>query len=619
VNHSRVFIAAAFVALSAGCSDQSLLTAPDQPSLSQHPAGVAEFAFLAPLGAVQPPAGTFDPAASPRIEICGYTGAFHESACAQPVAVFRIDVKGKPRRLAVKPGAYEAEWSTKPNLDQTRTYRIRVLLGTRIAGEIDAGFDESLAGTGYYALTRKESLLIRFWIGTASRVSPAVTITAPADQATYNVGALVNFTGSAQDQDGNQLTGTALVWTSSQDGELGTGTTSSSSDLSAGEHVITLAATDAFGSHASASITITVAPVLVPSTIASGEGHTCALTSSGAAYCWGWNGYGQLGTDSYTSSLTPLAVKGGLTFTSLTAGSGHTCGRASSGQSYCWGDNDYGQLGIASFSGSKVPAVVNTNVQFSQLSAGWEYTCGLTAGGNAYCWGRNVQGRLGVGDLDHRMSPAAVVGGLTFKSIGTGNGYQTCAVTSASRGYCWGDNGFYQLGLGLPHTVSYSTSPLAVETAVDFTAIQVGEWFSCGLSTGGLAYCWGQNYGGRLGNSLINIPQSAPYAVIGGFTYTSISLGRVHACARTSAGEVYCWGENAVGQLGDNSTNSRGAPRVVSGDHNFSRVSAGGRHNCAVTPVGAIYCWGQNGVGGLGDGTTIDRWIPTAAMPLPSP
>ncbi|CAN5710206.1 hypothetical protein BH23GEM8_BH23GEM8_01290 [soil metagenome] len=447
---------------------------------------------------------------------------------------------------------------------------------------------------------------------------PIVTIATPVNDAGFTSGAVVSFTGMAQDHAGSQLTGPALVWASNRDGNLGSGGTISSTVLTTGEHKITLTATDAAGSSAAAGVTITVTPPLIPSTITSGGNHTCALSSTGVAFCWGWNGHGQLGTGNSTSSSTPVPVAGGLKFTLLTAGEGHTCGRATSGESYCWGDNEAGELGTASFASSNVPALVHATVQFTRLSAGGKYTCGLTASGSAYCWGQNTQGRLGVGDLEHRRAPAAVAGGHSFKSIETGNSQQTCAVTTASRGYCWGDNGFHQLGLGLPLTVSFSLSPLPVSTEVDFRTIHPGEWFSCGLSTGGQAYCWGANYGGRLGNSLIGVTQASPYKVIGDFSYSEISVGRFHTCARTNQ-VVYCWGQNTVGQLGDNSTASRGSPRVVNGNHSFGSVSAGNSHNCALTPAGAAYCWGANGAGQLGDGTKIDRWEPRAAAAWPSP
>lgn len=85
---------------------------------------------------------------------------------------------------------------------------------------------------------------------------------------------------------------------------------------------------------------------LLFASLTAGEEHTCGLTSSGAAYCWGFNVYGQLGRGDTLSASVPVLVAGGLTFISLTAGGGHTCGLESSGAAYCWGDNYSGQLGI---------------------------------------------------------------------------------------------------------------------------------------------------------------------------------------------------------------------------------------------------------------------------------
>ena len=141
--------------------------------------------------------------------------------------------------------------------------------------------------------------------------------------------------------------------------------------------------------------------------LAAGEYHTCGLTTSGAAYCWGADYVGQLGDGSARGpescgsfsdrpcSRTPVAVSGGLSFITLALGQNHTCGLTNSGAAYCWGANWVGQLGDGSITNSLTPVPVTGGLSFSALAAGFEHTCGLTGAGVAYCWGSNVSGQLG--------------------------------------------------------------------------------------------------------------------------------------------------------------------------------------------------------------------------------
>lgn len=199
--------------------------------------------------------------------------------------------------------------------------------------------------------------------------------------------------------------------------------------------------------------------------VSTGGLHTCALTTGGAAQCWGWNSHGQLGTPSPAYSFVPLNVSGGITFQVdptfiprtpdpdfyvpgqgfLSAGYAHTCGVAVGGAVYCWGNNEDGQLGRAGGSGS-APTIVGGNLTFRAVSAGYRHTCGLSATGVAYCWGNNDLGQLGTGNRTASNTPVAVSLAVAFQSISAGDTF-SCGVTTAGVAYCWGDNEYGQLGL----------------------------------------------------------------------------------------------------------------------------------------------------------------------------
>ena len=184
-----------------------------------------------------------------------------------------------------------------------------------------------------------------------------------------------------------------------------------------------------------ASFTTESAPPPVAS-VGAGNLHSCGLTVTGNAYCWGFNDFGQLGDGSTTGSLTPVLVSGGIRFSSISTRGGHTCGVTSVGDAYCWGENFRGQLGDGTTINRLTPVLVSGGLSFASVSTSFSETCGVTTDGDAYCWGENFRGQLGDGTTINRLTPVPVAGGLTFASLSTGA--QTCGVTAAGDAYCWG-------------------------------------------------------------------------------------------------------------------------------------------------------------------------------------
>jgi alpha-tubulin suppressor-like RCC1 family protein len=157
-------------------------------------------------------------------------------------------------------------------------------------------------------------------------------------------------------------------------------------------------------------------PVLVSggntfTSIFTGEQHSCGLNSSGTLYCWGWNLFGQLGDNTTTDRHAPVTVSGSLIFSSILNGSAgyQTCALSTSGAAFCWGHNQFGQIGNNSTTNSNVPAAVSGGRTFSSISAGgWNHVCGLTSTGTAYCWGRNSYGELGNNSTANQHVPSLI-------------------------------------------------------------------------------------------------------------------------------------------------------------------------------------------------------------------
>jgi len=308
----------------------------------------------------------------------------------------------------------------------------------------------------------------------------------------------------------------AYCWGRNIDGELGDGSTTSS------------------------SVPVRVTGELTFSAVTTGSADTCGLTSAGAPYCWGGNGNGQLGDGTTTPRLAPAAVSGGHTFVALTLGGLHTCGLTTTGAAYCWGGGSgWGAtLGNGSTDGSLVPVAVSGGLQFSALSAGSFLTCGLTVGGDVYCWGE-PNPFSGI----HWTVPVAVSAGLTFTTISAGIAISAgealpnlCGLATSGAAYCW-------------YTNASTSVPVAVSGGLTFSALSNALLHTCALTASGTAYCWGENRVGELGNGSTTA-SSVPAVVTGGHTFARLSAGGLYTCGVTTGGVAYCWGSNDEGQLG---------------------------------------------------------------------
>lgn len=360
-------------------------------------------------------------------------------------------------------------------------------------------------------------------------------------------------------------------------------------------------------------------------TVSGGDVHTCAVRTDGAAYCWGFNGFGQLGTGLVSFRETrPVPVTGGLVFRSVSAGHLHTCGVTTTGAAYCWGYNEFGQLGTGATypnSVSASPQPVAGGHMFRSITAGGWFTCGVTTGGHTLCWGYDGYGQLGTGSVTNlQPTPVVVTGGHVFESVSAGES-NACGVTAAGQAYCWGAGRTGQLGDGT--FTDAQPTPVQVAGGHTFRSLDLGQWLTCGVRTDGAAYCWGfSNWGGALGDGTTAPSNSTtPVPVSGGHSFQSVTAGVGHSCGVRSDGAALCWGYNFFGQLGDGTFTRTlpynvPTPQLVTGGHTFAALGAGGYHTCGVTTGGDALCWGNTDYGQVGNGT-IGSWsTPVFALDL---
>ena len=345
-------------------------------------------------------------------------------------------------------------------------------------------------------------------------------------------------------------------------------------------------------------------PTNVYSAVSASWGHTCAISTAGRVECWGLNNNGQVGDGTTTNRNAPTQVIGLESGVSaITLGRDHTCALTKSGGVRCWGYN-WGRLGDGTTDSRNVPTQVSgLESGVSAISSGSTLTCALTTAGGVKCWGVNGDGQLGDGTTTDRTLPTQVSGlqsGITAVSSGADH---ACALTTAGKIKCWGNNEDGQLGDGTTSNRLLPTQVSSLESSV--SAISSGYYHTCALMTTGGVKCWGSNQHGQLGDGTTTKRQ-VPTQVKGLESGVSaISAGSHNTCALTKTGGVKCWGHNDFGQIGDGTTTSRSEPTQVSGlESGVTSIAAGTQHTCAIQSPGIVRCWGNNGLGQLGDGTT---------------
>ena len=386
-----------------------------------------------------------------------------------------------------------------------------------------------------------------------------------------------------------------------------------------GEGSATITAT-VDGKQGTASVTVQVLNFV---SITAGALFTCALTDVGEAYCWGVNDSGQLGRiktsgcfdpgGEFGCATEPVRVSEGLAFQSITAGTGHTCALTSTGQAYCWGRNGWGQLGDSTTTDSFQPVPVSGGLQFETLSAGGNYTCGVTSSGQAHCWGGSFFNSA-LGDVDRtteRSYPGPVSGGLQFEMVSAGR--TACGVVVGGSAYCWGAGDRGEIGDGVS---TYRQTPVAVSGNLVFQSVSTALTLTCAMTVSGDGYCWGKNDIGQVGDGTIGENQKTPVLVAGGLSFQSVVTGFGFACGLAVGGVGYCWGNNGDGQLGDGSTVDRATPVPISGGLTFATLAIES-HSCGITTAGSTYCWGPNTWGWLGNGSKTGSLTPVRVIGSP--
>jgi alpha-tubulin suppressor-like RCC1 family protein len=338
-------------------------------------------------------------------------------------------------------------------------------------------------------------------------------------------------------------------------------------------------------------------------TVSAGGNQTCLTRTNGKLYCWGTNGTG--------SSL--YSISGASDWTSVTAGAAHQCAIRGSGVLYCWGDDSSGQVGNGSAGSPTVTTQITTATNWTRASAGDAHTCAIRGTGILYCWGSDASGQLGNGADGSTTAPQQITAATNWKSVSAG-GSHTCAIRSVGILYCWGSDDFGQVGNG-NGTGNGLPVPQQITSATDWKSVSAGATHTCAIRSVGKLYCWGNDANGQLGNGAggsMTVPQQITSAT----DWKSVSAGGSHTCALRGSGVIYCWGADNYNQsVEGGGTADINYPQNVSvGYSDWKSIDAGGRHTCALRGGGALYCWGAQSM--PSNGTPAGTGYPGSVLNL---
>jgi alpha-tubulin suppressor-like RCC1 family protein len=336
-----------------------------------------------------------------------------------------------------------------------------------------------------------------------------------------------------------------------------------------------------------------VADPLRLSTIAAGDCHTCRLTG-GEVHCWGCNEAGQLGLGDLEPRAVPTRLAVLPNFDRIWAGRAHSCGLRG-GFLWCWGDNSLGQIGLGAAGGAGTSAERLTGNDWSDAALGHSHSCGLRSGGSLWCWGDNAAGQLGLGIVGGDHPAPELLEGSAWREGRAGRDV-TCFIerdTSSLR--CW----------GLP---IFAAAPAAIDAGV-YRRVDVGGDSICAVTDQGALVCsCADASAGCAGFEWRRIGDATDWI--------ATSSGLAHTCGLRVGGSLWCWGENADGQLGLGHTIDVDEPERV-GRSAWLAVAAGGHHTCAIRADETTWCWGRNASGQLGQGATSDPVAVPVLLELP--
>lgn len=327
-------------------------------------------------------------------------------------------------------------------------------------------------------------------------------------------------------------------------------------------------------------------------------------------YGWGQNNAGQLGNGLVATLHVPTLI--GSTFVTVSAGRDHSLGLTANGDLYGWGTNSDGQVGDGTTTNRLTPVFISSG--WAEAHAGVLFSVGRKTDGTLWTWGRNIEAQLGDGTLASKHAPVQIGTGYVSCSAGS---LHSQALKADGKMYGWGYNNYGQIGIYPDVTLNvvtptlittvYNTATSSFVPAPIWAKVFSGFNASIGFSVSGLIHYAGADV---LGNA--SVFRKAFLSPLKDLSWKKVALGQGFLLLLTNSGDLWAWGDNSFGQLGNGTTTNQTTQEVpIFISSGWSDIATGNFHSFGLKPNGDLYAWGDNGAFKLGDGTQTNRLSPT--------
>ncbi|XP_055600343.1 probable E3 ubiquitin-protein ligase HERC2 isoform X2 [Uranotaenia lowii] len=334
--------------------------------------------------------------------------------------------------------------------------------------------------------------------------------------------------------------------------------------------------------------------LLRPIQIAGGEQTLYAVTPDGKLFATGYGAGGRLGIGGTDSVSTPTLVESLqhviVKKVAVNSGGKHCLALSSDGEVFSWGEGEDGKLGHGNRDSYDRPKLIEalSGIGVVDIACGSAHSACITSQGHVLTWGKGRYGRLGHGDSEDQLQPKLVEALLGYRAIdiacGSGDA-QTLCITDDDNVWSWGDGDYGKLGRGGSDGCKI---PMKIESLAGLGVVKVecGSQFSVALTRSGSVYTWGKGDYHRLGHgNTDHVRRPKKVAALQGKKIISIATGSLHCVACSDTGEVFTWGDNDEGQLGDGTVSAIQRPRLVQslqGKH-IVKVICGSAHTLALS------------------------------------